>query len=73
VSRPTYTTQEAADAAKITRVTLQDWIARRKIKAPRVRLRAGRAVRLWTESDIARLRREREKLYLRDVGRPKKK
>ncbi len=67
-----YTTGEAAEAVGITRVTLQTWIKARKITAPKTRLRRGVGVRLWTESDIARLRSAKKSIYLKGRGRPKK-
>ena len=53
-------------------MTLQSWIKSRKLKAPATRLRNGRAVRLWTEEDIARLREVKDRIYLKGVGRPPK-
>ena len=67
-----YTTKEAAEAVGISRVTLQAWIAGRKLKVPRLRVRAGHTVRLWTEGDLARLR-ETKKESFRRFGRPRKK
>jgi excisionase family DNA binding protein len=64
------TTTEAAKAVGITRATLQDWIKRGKFRAPRTQLRNGHAVRLWTDSNIARLRAVKKKIYNK-VGRPK--
>lgn len=72
MSEETYTTEQAAKAVGITRATLQAWIAKRKLKAPRTRLLGGHAVRLWTESDIATLRRAKEKIYMKEMGRPRK-
>ena len=63
-----YTTQEAAEAVGITRVTLQRWIARRKIKAPKPRLRNGVGVRLWTEAEVARLREMKKRIYSKGRG-----
>ncbi len=69
-----YTTKEAAKAVGIHRVTLQRWIARRKVMAPRPRLRNGLGVRLWTEADVAQLRREAKEAYGKGQGqRPKRK
>ena len=67
-----YTTREAAEAVGISRVTLQAWIAGRKLKVPRLRVRAGHTVRLWTKGDLARLR-ETKKESFRRFGRPRKK
>ena len=51
------TTVEAAAAADVPRATLQHWIKNKEITAPAVRLIGGRAVRLWTEAQIERIRR----------------
>jgi excisionase family DNA binding protein len=72
VSPKTYTTRQAADAVKITRQTLQAWIAKGKLNAPETQLREGRAVRLWTESDLARLRKVKSEIYRKGMGRPTK-
>ena len=64
------TTTEAAKAVRITRATLQDWIKRGKFGAPQTQLRNGHAVRLWTDSDVERLRIKKKEIYNR-VGRPK--
>ena len=72
MSGKVYTTGEAANAVGITRATLQTWIKARKITAPKTRLRRGVGVRLWTESDIARLRAAKKRIYLKGRGRPKK-
>lgn len=72
MSPKTYTTGQAAAAVKITRQTLQAWIAKGKLNAPETQLRDGRAVRLWTESDVARLRKVRSELYRKEMGRPSK-
>jgi len=73
VSLKTCTTQQAAKAVGITRATLQAWISKGKLKAPRTRLVDGHAVRLWTDSDIARLRVVKGRIYRKEMGRPKKK
>lgn len=65
-------TGEAAKAVSITRATLQDWIKRGKFRAPQTQLRNGHAVRLWSDSDIDRLRALKKQIYKQDVGRPKK-
>lgn len=63
-----FTTTEAADAVGITRATLHDWIKRGRIRPPKLQLGNGHAVRLWGESDIARLRALKKTIK---VGRPK--
>lgn len=73
VSSETYTTEQAAAAVGISRQTLQAWIANGKIKAPRRRIRGSQVVRLWAEPDVAQLRRVKERIYLKGLGRPRKK
>lgn len=70
MSPTTYSTGEAAKAAGITRATLQAWITKGWVKAQRVRVVNGRAVRLWTQKDIAHLREVKKHV---PMGRPKKK
>jgi DNA-binding transcriptional MerR regulator len=52
-----YTTVQVAKAADVPRATLQFWIATGKISAPTVRLIEGKAVRLWTDADVSRIRK----------------
>jgi excisionase family DNA binding protein len=65
-------TGDAAKAVGITRATLQAWIAKGKITAPRAQDLGKVRVRLWTESDIARLRGEKQRIYRKEMGRPRK-
>jgi DNA-binding transcriptional MerR regulator len=57
VSRKLYTTVEVAKASGVPRATLQHWIKTGKLLAPRVRLLKNRAVRLWTEAQMKRIRK----------------
>lgn len=66
------TTAEAARKTGINRVTLQEWIRTGRIKAPRLVLRNGRAVRLWSHADIEKLREVKGLTYRRGRGRKKK-
>jgi excisionase family DNA binding protein len=70
VSPKTYTTGEAAKAVGITRATLQDWIKKGKLRAPKVSRLGKLGVRFWTESDVARLRAVKKEIY--QEHRPKK-
>ena len=67
------TTTEAARKAGLNRVTLQEWIRVGRVKAPRLVLRNGRAVRLWSQADIEKLRDVKTRTYRRGRGRKKKK
>jgi hypothetical protein len=66
-----YTTAEAARAAKISRATLQAWIASAKISAPAVQLIEGKAVRVWTHADLAKLRAVKLAIYGKGKGKGK--
>ncbi len=72
MTRRRYTTGEAAKAVGIHQVTLQEWIRTGKVKAPRLVIRHGRAVRLWTESAVEYLRRRKAELYRKGRGRKPK-
>lgn len=67
------TTEEAAEAVGISRATLQAWIKARKITPPAPTLEGAVAKRLWTEADLGRLRKAKEKVYWKGQGRPSKK
>jgi predicted site-specific integrase-resolvase len=67
-----YKTEEAAKRAGIALVTLQRWIAGGKVKAPKLRIRNGRAVRLWATDDLDRLRQTKLAIYCRGRGRKKR-
>jgi excisionase family DNA binding protein len=51
-----YTTYQVAKMTGIPRATLQFWIAKRRIPAPRLKLRNGKAVRLWNKAQIEKAR-----------------
>lgn len=62
-------TSEAAKEAGIDMRTLTRWIAAGQVSAPKIQLRGGRAVRLWKSSDLARLRKVKQKIYRKGRGR----
>jgi len=63
MSPKTCTTAEAAEAVGISRATLQDWIKKRKFAAPKLGRVGNISVRLWTASDVARLKKTKAKIY----------
>jgi len=63
MSPKTYTTTEAAKAVGITRATLQDWIKKRKFAAPKLGRVGNISVRLWTASDVVRLKKTKAAIY----------
>jgi predicted site-specific integrase-resolvase len=64
-------TQQAAKAAGISNMTLHRWMVAGKMHAPKLRIRNGRAVRLWSEADFARLQKLKQKIYCKGRGRKK--
>jgi len=64
-------TQQAAKAAGIAVMTLHRWIVARKLEAPKLRIRNGRAVRLWSKADLNRLNRLKQEIYCKGRGRKK--
>lgn len=67
------TTTEAARKTGINRVTLQEWIRTGRIRGPKLVLRNGRAVRLWSKVDIEKLQDVKKQTYRRGRGRKKSK
>jgi hypothetical protein len=64
-------TQQAAKAAGIAVMTLHRWMVAKKLKAPMLRIRNGRAARLWNKADLDRLRRLKQEIYCKGRGRKK--
>ena len=69
MSPKTFSTVEAAKRVKISRATLQDWIAKGKFKAPKVAKVGNVSVRLWTASDVARLKKTKSEIYQEKHGK----
>ena len=66
-----YNTQQAAKAAGISGMTLHRWMVTKKLKAPKLRIRNGRAVRLWSKADLDRLTKLKQEIYCKGRGRKK--
>jgi len=66
-----YNTQQAASAIGISVMTLHRWVMAGKVKAPKLRIRNGRAVRLWGKADLTALRKLKETTYCKGRGRKK--
>jgi predicted site-specific integrase-resolvase len=62
-------TQQAAKAAGISVMTLHRWMVAKKLKAPALRIRNGRAVRLWDKADLDRLTKLKQGIYCKGRGR----
>jgi predicted site-specific integrase-resolvase len=61
-------TQQAASAVGISTMTLQRWLATGKVEGPELRIRKGRAVRLWSKADLDRLRKIKRLVYGKGKG-----
>jgi hypothetical protein len=75
VSPKTFTTGQAAKAVGITRATLQDWLKKEKLTgkfaAPKLKRIGNIEVRLWTASDLKRLRMAKKAIYQPKTKRKK--
>lgn len=72
MNRKLYTTREAAEEVGVTRATLQIWIRARKFATPKTQLRNGVGIRLWTVSDVEKIRRYKHENYRKGRGRKAK-
>jgi hypothetical protein len=52
-------------------MTLQRWLAAGRVKGPKLRIRNGRAVRLWGKAGLAALRMLKQEIYCKGRGRKK--
>ncbi len=67
-----YSTPEAAKKCGVHHITLQRWVSDGKIRAPRKTRVGGVIVRLWTDSDLERLRKYKMENYRKGRGRKPK-
>ena len=63
------TTTEVAEVVGIGRATLHRWIASGQVSAPQAVVRFGHSLRLWSQTDIERLRKIKEQIYRKGRGR----
>jgi hypothetical protein len=64
-------TRQAAKAVGISTMTLQRWLAAGRVKGPKLRIRNGRAVRLWGKGHLAALHKVKLATYCKGRGRKK--
>lgn len=67
-----FSTEQVARQLGIGHSTLELWIQQGKVKPKTVRI-GKRAYRLWTEGEIRKVRRVKEKTYRKGRGRKKNK
>ncbi len=58
-----YSTRQAARKLNVGQPALYRWIRDGRVRPPRKRSLGGISIRLWTERDLARVRRYMEKHY----------
>ncbi len=68
----TYSTQQVAKTAGIHWTTLHRWLADGKVKASRGVPMDGRTLWRWTDADVERVRKYKEKHYRKGRGRKPK-
>ncbi len=68
-----YSTEEAAKLAGVHRVTLLHWLASGKVRTSQNIAMSGKTYRRWTDADMNRLRRYKEKNYYKGRGGSKPK
>ena len=73
VSPKRFTTGQAAAAVGITRTTIQNWIAAKKIRAPKPIVFGNVTVRMWSEADVKKLGQAAKRLYRKGGGRKRRK
>lgn len=64
-------TQQAAKTVGLSVMTVHRWIVAKRLKAPALRIRNGRAVRLWSNANLNRLRKLKQQIYCKGRGRKK--
>jgi hypothetical protein len=67
-----YSTAQVTRAAKISRATLQAWIAAKRIEAPPLRLQGNVAVRLWTAAQLKRVCDFKTENYCKGRGKKRR-
>jgi excisionase family DNA binding protein len=67
-----FSTSEAAKECGVHHITLQRWVSEGKIKAPRKSRVGGVVVRLWSDTDLRRIRKFKQENYRKGRGRKPK-
>ncbi len=67
-----FSTREVATLVGVHKATLEKWLSKQKVRAPRTVQVGAKEYRLWTERDVERVRQYKEKFYRKGRGRKKK-
>ena len=66
-----YTTQQVADAIKVSKKTVLRWLREGKIREPRRVRFDGPSYRVWSERDLQAARDYKQRFYMKGRGRKK--
>ena len=64
-------TAQVAKLIGVHRVTLEEWLRKAKIRKPKTLQVGNQRYRLWTDKDVERLRKYKDKFYRKGRGRKK--
>lgn len=67
-----YSTREVANLVEVHVATLEEWLSKKKVRAPRTVRVGAKRYRLWTDADVERVRKYKKKSYRKGRGRKKK-
>ena len=67
-----YSTREVAQLVGVHLATLEEWLSRKKLKSPKTVRVGAKNYRLWSDTDVERVRKYKEKSYRKGRGRKKK-
>jgi hypothetical protein len=69
----TYSTAQVAKKIEVSKLTLTRWLLAGKVKEPRRVSQGGQEVRIWTVSDVERVRKYKQENYRKGRGRKARK
>jgi hypothetical protein len=68
----TYSTSRVAKKIGVHKITLIRWLLDGKVAEPRRVNQAGQEIRIWTDRDVERVRKYKQKNYRKGRGRKPK-
>jgi len=67
----TYSTAQVATVVGVAKKTILRWLYRKAVPEPKWHRNGGVHVRIWTERDVARVRKYKDQFYRKGRGRKK--
>ena len=68
----TFSTPQVSKLVGVHTITLERWLASGKVATPKRLIVGKRIVRIWTEKDVARVRKYKQENYRKGRGRKPK-